>query len=130
MSSWWSQSKSESNKNIEADDASAWSNPFTKVASNQSVHTLSGQSEAGASSWANPFRDPSRENASSNTGTGTSFKSKVSNTLGGGSGSNWINVDSEGLAYARGELTGENSEFKRWGFDLTRQQRIVGFVGW
>ncbi|CEH15865.1 sft2-domain-containing protein [Ceraceosorus bombacis] len=47
-------------------------------------------------------------------------------TLGGGSG-NWMNMDN--MRYAQGELTGENDAFKGLGLELTRQQRIMGFVG-
>lgn len=145
MSSWWSSSKAHeasSNRVSADDDASIWSNPFTKVASNQSLASPSRDADEpaapGASSWANPFKSAtSRDDAAASQSAGylsnpfaSSNKSSGSGALGGGSGSKWINVDAESVAYARGELTGENSEFKRWGIELTRQQRIIGFVAW
>jgi hypothetical protein len=45
----------------------------------------------------------------------------------GGTGA-WMNMDS--MRYAQGELTGENDAFKELGFELTRQQRIIGFCCW
>lgn len=49
----------------------------------------------------------------------------------GGAGGAWLNLEVPGqVKNTYGELTGENSEFAKWGLELTRQQRIMGFVGW
>lgn len=48
----------------------------------------------------------------------------------GGMGS-WMNIEGGAMrAAATGELTGEPSAFEKMGFELTRQQRIIGFAGW
>lgn len=48
----------------------------------------------------------------------------------GGSGA-WLNLEVPGaVKNTYGELTGENSQFAEWGLQLTRQQRIIGFVAW
>lgn len=48
-----------------------------------------------------------------------------------GSSGTWLNLEVPGqVKNTYGELTGENSQFAEWGFELTRQQRIIGFVAW
>ncbi|CAO1632464.1 unnamed protein product [Sympodiomycopsis kandeliae] len=48
---------------------------------------------------------------------------------GASSSSQWYNIEVPGqLKTTYGELTGENSQFKEWGFELTRRQRLIGFV--
>ncbi|CAO1619757.1 unnamed protein product [Parajaminaea phylloscopi] len=51
------------------------------------------------------------------------------NSGSGSSGGPWVNLEMPGqVKNTYGELTGENSQFAEWGFELTRRQRLIGFV--
>ncbi|PWN47429.1 SFT2-domain-containing protein [Violaceomyces palustris] len=66
-------------------------------------------------------------------GRGTSSSTSAFGLGGGGGGGGgsgrWINMDTNQIKNMGGELTGENDAFKDLGFELTRQQRLMGFVG-
>ncbi|PWY98525.1 SFT2-domain-containing protein [Testicularia cyperi] len=56
--------------------------------------------------------------------------SSAGGAFGGAGSSRWINMDTNQIKNFGGELTGENDAFsKTFGIELTRQQRIMGFVG-
>ncbi|KAE8229601.1 hypothetical protein CF326_g5426, partial [Tilletia indica] len=57
-------------------------------------------------------------------GSGTAFGSAT-----GGAGSRWLNLDTNQTKNVGGDLTGENSAFAGMGIEMTRQQRLMGFVG-
>ncbi|KAL9932955.1 hypothetical protein V8E36_008210 [Tilletia maclaganii] len=61
-------------------------------------------------------------------GSGTAFGSSAG--AGAAGGSRWLNLDTNQTKnLGGGDLTGENSAFQGLGFELTRQQRLMGFVG-
>ncbi|CAD6891991.1 unnamed protein product [Tilletia controversa] len=65
--------------------------------------------------------------AAASGGSGTAFGSAAGS--GGAGGSRWLNLDTNVTKNMGGDLTGENSAFTGLGFEMTRQQRLMGFVG-
>ncbi|CCF53066.1 hypothetical protein NDA18_003128 [Ustilago nuda] len=67
-----------------------------------------------------------KSNAAPSGGTtSTSFSNPFANT----GSSRWINMDTQQVKNFSGELTGESDAFsKTFGIELTRQQRMIGFV--
>ncbi len=77
--------------------------------------------------WFSNWTGSAPAGSGSGSGTGT-FGGPGSNS---GGGSKWINMETNQIRnFASGELTGEQSEFSKWGFELTRRQRIIGFCAW
>ncbi|KAK0546496.1 hypothetical protein OC861_003976 [Tilletia horrida] len=80
-------------------------------------------------SWVPGWGSSSNEAETGNaTSSGNPFGSG-STTVGG---SRWLNLDTnqtKNLGNSSNELTGQDSAFADMGIKLTRQQRIIGFVG-
>ncbi|KDN44134.1 SFT2-domain-containing protein [Tilletiaria anomala UBC 951] len=82
----------------------------------------------GGGGWGAAYPFSAAGNRSGNTGGRSGFLPSMTSS-GGGGPSKWVNMDTQQVSYLTGELTGENSAFAQFGFELTRQQRLMGFVG-
>ncbi|KAK0520939.1 hypothetical protein OC834_006847 [Tilletia horrida] len=85
-------------------------------------------------SWLPGFSSSSAAESSGGAGGGGSGSAFGSMGMGGGGGgaggSRWLNLDTNQTKnLGGGDLTGESSAFKGLGLELTRQQRLMGFVG-
>ncbi|PWN30399.1 SFT2-domain-containing protein [Jaminaea rosea] len=61
-------------------------------------------------------------------GSGSNSNAAPTAGAGRGGGGQWLNLEVPGqVKNTYGELTGENSQFAEWGFELTRTQRLIGF---